>query len=176
MRRILYITLLVLILPISNINAQQNVNLNPYVGTWKYTNASTKEEFTVVLRETTYRYQNEPLEQCIVGIYIYKKNGQIIYDNSSQFTSNVSAIKMPIYAGTSVKSGTPSKLIFYVKDYGKMKNGSPKTSEGWLTLISSSNPKQLRWQPEEPEGVYVAEQAPIPGFSIPTDIILTKVE
>ena len=67
-------------------------------------------------------------------------------------------------------------LCLYVKDYGKMKNGSPKTSEGWLTLVSSSNPKQLKWQPEEPEGVYVAEQAPLPGFTIPTDIILTKVE
>jgi len=84
---------------------------------------------------------------------------------------------MPIYASPGADSEiNPTKLILYIKDYGKMKNGSPKTSEGWLTLISSSNPKQLRWQPEEPEGVYVAEQAPIPGFTIPTDIILTKVE
>ena len=71
MRRILYITLLVLILPLSNIRAQQNVNFSQYIGTWKYTNTSTKEEFTIKLRETTYRYQNGPLEQCLVGVYIY---------------------------------------------------------------------------------------------------------
>ena len=71
MRRLLFITLTILILPIANISAQQNVNLTPYVGTWKYTNSSTKEELTIKLRETTYRYQNGPLEQCLVGIYIY---------------------------------------------------------------------------------------------------------
>ena len=111
------------------------------------------------------------------SIYIYKKNGQVVHDNSDQLMSNISANKMPIYVSLGgYPEINPTRLCLSARDYGKMKNGLPKRSEGWLTLISSSNPKQLRWQPEEPEGVYVAEQAPIPGFSIPTDIILTKVE
>ena len=72
MRRLFYITLAILILPIVNINAQQNVNLSPYIGTWKYTNSSTKEELTIKIRETTYTYQGNTTK-CLVGIYIYKE-------------------------------------------------------------------------------------------------------
>ena len=176
MKKILYITLFILIFPISNIRAQQSANLTPYTGTWRYTNSATGEEFTIKLRETTYTYQNDPPKQCIIGVYIYKKSGQVIHDNSSEFMSNISATIMPIYASSSMKSGVPGRLILSVRDYGKMKNGLPKVSDGWLTLISLSNPNQLKWQPEEREAIYMMGDAPVPGFSVPVDIILTKVE
>ena len=84
---------------------------------------------------------------------------------------------MPIYVSPGgSKEVNPARLCLNVRDYGKIKNGLPKLSVGWLTLISSSNPNQLKWQPEEQEGMYMAGDAPIPGFSIPVDIILTKVE
>ena len=177
MKKILYITLFFLILPISNIRAQQSANLTPYTGTWRYTNSATSEEFTIKLRETTYTYQNDPPKQCIIGVYIYKKSGQVIHDNSSEFMSSISATRMPIYVSMGgSKEANPSRLCLYVRDYGKMKDGRPKLSVGWLTLISSSNPNQLKWQPEEQEAIYMMGDAPIPGFSIPVDIILTKVE
>ena len=177
MRRLFYITLAILILPIVNISAQQSVNLTPYVGTWRYTNSSTKEELTIKIRETTYTNSHGRSGQRLVGIYIYLKNGQTIHDNSNQFMSNISAIQMPIFASAGINSEiNPTKLILYVTDYGKMKDGLPKTSEGWLTLVSSTNPKKIRWQVEEPEGIYIAGTAPPIGFSIPTDVIFTKVE
>ena len=179
MKRILYIVIIILmlILPVSNISAQQNVNLSPYIGTWKYTNISTKEELIIKLRETTYTNPYGQTGQRLVGTYIYIKYDQTIHDNSSQFMSDLSAIQMPIFASAGVDSEpNPTRLILYVKDYGKMKNGLPKTSEGWLILVSSSNPRQIRWQVEEPEGLYIAGSAPPLGFSFPTDVIFTKVE
>ena len=180
MKRLFYITLAMLILPITNISAQQNVNLTPYTGTWKYTNPSTKEELTIKLRETT---QQVPqifgghIEKCLVGIYIYKKNGQVIIDNSSQFTSNKSPLEMPIYAGSSADDGRiPNTLSLSIEDYGKMKNGRPKSSDGLLVLISSSTPKKIQWQIKERRGTFFEEDMPPLGFTIPTDAIFTKVE
>jgi len=177
MKRLFYITLATLILPIVNISAQQNINYDFYIGTWRYTNTSMNEELTIKLREATYSVPQifgGHTKKCLVGIYIYKKNGQIIHDTSSQFTSNKPAIEMPIYASSSTTN--PSRLYLAIDDYGKMKNGVPKSGIGLLFLESSSNPKKIRWQIGESEGIYIAGEGPPLGFSIPTDLVFTKVE
>ena len=81
---------------------------------------------------------------------------------------------MPIYAASDTP--VPSKLFLSISDYGKMKNGVPKSGIGLLFLESSSNPKKIRWQIGESEGIYIAGEGPLVGFSIPTDVVFTKVE
>ena len=178
MKRLLYITLAILILPIVNIKAQQNIRYDSYIGTWKYTNSSTKEELTIMLKESSVKlpqiYGGHTIK-CLAGVYIYKKNGQIILDTSNQFTDNKPANEMPISASNSSNTD-PSKLVLSVRDYGKMKNGRPKTGSGLLISVSSTNPKKIRWQIGDSEGAYIAGTAPPVGFSIPTDVIFTKVE
>ena len=76
MRNLLYIILATLILPIVNISAQQNINYDFYIGTWRYTNTSMNEELTIKLRETTYSVPQifgGHTEECLVGIYIQEK-------------------------------------------------------------------------------------------------------
>ena len=176
MKRIIYITLAILILPIANINAQQNINYDFYIGTWRYTNTSTNEELTIKLRESTVTlppiYGGHTIT-CLAGIYIYKKNGQIIHDTSDQF-SNIPADEMPICVLKNTEN--PGRSTLSVRDYGKMKDGWPKSGSGLLILVSSTNPKKIRWMVETPEGTYTEETAPPIGFSIPTDVIFTKVE
>ena len=71
MKKIFYTTLTLLILSLSNINAQSNEDYSFYVGTWKYTNTTTGEEFTIRLRDTTVIDSFDYTSKTLVGIYIY---------------------------------------------------------------------------------------------------------
>ena len=175
MKKIFYITLIVLVLPIIDIHAQKSINYDFYIGTWRYVNTKTNEELTIKLRETTHQVPpifGGHIEECLAGVYIYKKNGQIIIDNSDQFMSNFHVFDMPIYA--SGDPPTPNRLFLGVRDYGKLWNGKPKGGIG-LIIIESNNPKKIRWQVGDSEGIWI-DEAPPAGFSIPTDAVFTKVE
>ena len=157
-----------------NAFAQNTANIDFYVGTWKYTNAQTGEEFTLQLRKTFNSYIS-----CwsVVGAYTYKKNGQIITDCMNQYSLNLDV--MPVYATNSSQTPSlvnPNKLWMFVTDYGKFcPNGENKrTYSNRLEIVSGGTPNKIRWVLENEEGDYLASEAPPNDFSIPTDIILTK--
>lgn len=54
----------------------QNINLDWYVGTWKYQNSANGEEFIIMLKKTQKLIHpafGEGTEDCLVGVYSYKK-------------------------------------------------------------------------------------------------------
>ena len=161
-----------------NITHGYGANLDFYVGTWRYTNTSTKEEFTIKLRKSVYTAYNTR-KDCVVGAYTYKKNGVVILDNMDKFTNNRSpGNSVPIYASNAkanISDSNPNELYLSVRDYGLVSDGVPKYGIGNITINSTGNPKKIRWVLEDPEGVYIKGDW-LPGFTIPTDIILTKIE
>ena len=154
----------------TNLYAQ---NLSSYEGTWRYTNASTNEEFTIKLRKTIgqFFWGNE---ECLVGSYIYKKNGVVIHDNMNMFNNNGDPTDMPILAQHVPNLG----LILFVHDYGMITRGKPKFADGSLVLIRENDGTvKLLWKLEEEEGAMLAGINDVPeGFTIPSDIALLKVQ
>ena len=156
----------------TNLTAQDN--LSSYEGTWRYTNTSTNEEFTIKLRKTIgqFSYGNE---ECLVGSYIYKKSGVVILDNMDMFNNNsVYPTKMPILV-----SPREGELILYVNDYGIITRGKPKFVDGWMGMlvVKPGETAKLTWKLEEVEGDIPDIISDVPrGFTIPDDIILTKVQ
>ena len=151
-----------------------SANLDFYVGTWVYSDPSIGEEFTVKLRKT-YRNDKYGINHCLVGAYTYKKDGQILSDCMAKFNDQVDALYMPIYATNSVLRQSlvnPNRLYMYLEDFVMRKT----TFSNEIEIISSTNPKQIHWILRNDEGEYETKDLPPDEFSIPTDVILTKVE
>ena len=165
-----------------NIRQWHSANLDFYVGTWRYTNTATNEEFTINLRKTVYISSLSMIrEDCIVGAYIYKKNGVLVLDNMDEFMVDRPIFPGPIYASNARETESavnPNKLRTTVQDYGILSPASerPKSGMGIITIVSVANPKQIHWTLEDPPGARIAGHSPPLGFSIPTDIVLTKIE
>ena len=155
-------------------------NLDFYVGTWRYTNATANEEFTIKLRKTAYTSPFMIKRDCIVGVYTYKKNGAVVLDNINEFMIDRSEFPGPIYATNARETAAavnPNKLETTVEDYGILTpaSGQPKYGRGSITIISMGTPKKIQWELKDTEGTYIVGYDPGTGFSIPTDIILTKI-
>jgi hypothetical protein len=150
-----------------------SANLDFYVGTWVYSDPSIGEEFTVKLRKT-YLYDKHGIEYCLVGAYTYKKDGQIVSDCMVKFNDQVDALYMPIYATNSVlhQGVNPNRLYMYLEDFVMRK----KTFSNEIEIISSTDPKKIHWILRNDEGEYETHELPPDEFSIPTDVVLTKVE
>ena len=157
-------------------NAQSyTANLEFYVGTWRYTNASTGEEFTIQLRKTSRIHAEDGTIDCLVGAYTYKKNGQIIVDCINQYNSQIDPLDMPIYATNSTSEASyvkPDRLYMNVIDIGKNKT----TYSNEILIISGTDPKKIRWILRNDEGEYETQDLPPTEFSIPTDIVLSKIQ
>ena len=149
--------------------------IDDYVGTWKYENPDSNEVFTIKLKKTIITTDNENFD-CIIGTYSYTKNGTIIEDNMPQFSSITNPYKAPICAKS--YSNDFSSLFLYFVDYKFKKD----TGSGKLSLILTRGGKyQLQWMLEEDEGaeIYLPdEEIPpyIPGWSVPENVVLVKVE
>jgi len=52
----------------------------------------------------------------------------------------------------------------------------PKSGDVTITIVSTSNPKKIRWELTDREGARISGYSAPMGFSIPTDIILTKID
>ena len=185
MRKIIYIFTL-LLLSVSSMHGQSieqwySTNLDFYVGTWRYTNTPTNEEFTIKLRKSVYTAYNIR-EDCVVGAYTYKRNGVVVLDNMNEYTKDRSmGVHVPIFASNASETASlsnPNRLRSEVEDYGILWPDSklPKSGQGIITIVSTVNPKKIRWELKDGEGPRIVGHHPPMGFSIPTDIILTKVE
>ena len=176
MKYINRIILLIAVMAVCSLADAQNysANLDFYVGTWVYSDPSIGEEFTVKLRKT-YRNDKYGINHCLVGAYTYKKDGQIVSDCMVKFNDQVDALYMPIYATNSVLRQSlvnPNRLYMYLEDFVMRKT----TFSNEIEIISSTNPKQIHWILRNDEGEYETKDLPPDEFSIPTDVILTKVE
>jgi len=157
-------------------------NIDFYVGTWRYENPQTGEEFILRLRKTS---RIIPLgtnaTEYVVGAYTYKKHGQIVTDCMNKFDQNLPVLDMPVCAtnsSTDPSSIDPNKLRMYVSDFGKFApNGDVKwTGSNELSIVSSTTPNQIHWILRNDRGPVLEDEMPPFEFSIPTDMILTRVQ
>ena len=151
----------------TNLYAQ---NLSSYEGTWRYTNTSTNEEFTIKLRKTVGQF-SWGSEECLVGAYLYKRNDTIVLDNMNMFNSNIEPDDMPILVFS-------NPIGLYVFDYGIITRGKPKFVGGSLVLIRENDGTvKLLWKLEDAKGAMLVGINDVPrGFTIPSDVALLKVQ
>lgn len=153
-----------------------DVTIDDYVGTWRYENPDSNEVFTIKLKKHTNTISQKEYD-CVIGTYSYTKNGVTIEDNMDQFNHLSRPYFSPIYA-ISYSNDFFSWLYLCFTDYAFKK----ETHSGRLSLIRARGGQfQLKWILEEEEGSFIYfedEEIPpyIPGFSVPEDVVLTKVE
>lgn len=147
-------------------------NLEAYSGTWEY--VSSNEVFRITLINGT-EDTDISFGSCLIGDYFYSKNN-IIFD--SYLLSNIPSIYNDITRKTiiifasngkfeSVSNANPNELYMFFYDKQRKK----RVAKGKIQLIS---PTQVRWLLEDDEGDYDEENWVEPGFSVPTNVIMTK--
>ena len=152
--------------------AQTEKNLKEFVGTWKYENPDSCEVFIIKLKTIV---DNIYETMYVYGNYSYSKNNLIIEDNLHQFDTLTNLALFPIILRPWYpSSSTKLTLDFFDETY---EYGSyPETS--FVELIDEKKETKLRWFMEI-GGIYVYEhdeEMPPNHFSVPSDVIFTKVE
>jgi len=149
-------------------------NIDAYVGIWEY--KSTTEIFRIIINKSTIDIADF-FADCLLGDYYYKKNNVVVndYDSGknipSTYTRETSS-NVIIYATNAFHceredrvTGNSLRMSFRDEYLNK------HTASGEIHLLS---PNSIRWILEEEEGEYVGEAPPL-GFSVPTDVIMTRV-
>lgn len=185
------IFLLVVILSGNNLLAQDYVKLHDfsnYIGTWKY--ETEHEVFIIKIKEVGYIYQfrNPTPVHYLVGAYKYVKEGVVVYDyldNLEKYIPenphNYKTRCMTFHA----KSGDIKELRVSYKDN---KTINTPTYDSYLRA-HTFNPDQLifhiepdMW--ERDTGAFdengnwhtITDPEKLNGFTIPTDMILNRIE
>ena len=150
-------------------------SLDLYVGTWKYENSETNEEFIIKLRKfdnyTTVLGSN--FGTVLIGEYYHSKNGIISYNNLdyvSTITTNDQAIRAPIRSFSINNDYNNLCLTVIDMTYYKATHGTLSFSLG------KENTNSLRWKIVEEEGDFDIGPDYIEGLSIPTEMTLIKIE
>ncbi|MGO4709577.1 DUF6705 family protein [Chryseobacterium sp. 2TAF14] len=146
--------------------------MDKYAGTWKWTNGS--REFTLTLIKQIKHHYHETgndnyYKDRIVGYYVYKENGIIIADTSSD--NNLSTdYGMKVMFILNCHSQIAS-IAF--EDYKKYKD--------FDVILESLSPTQLKMKMFEREhiitirdGVQIPAEMPQGGSTFPMEMILTK--
>lgn len=147
-----------------------STNLDSYVGEWEYKRAN--DVFRIHLKKgklNTSLFTGE----CLIGDYFYQSDG-VILDSylpnkiPNEITDNNKG-EIIIYANNGNSEIEKSKpnilyLLFQDKRYKK------SSFSCWMHLLSEN---QIRWYLVNDEGP--VDEDFIDGFSVPTDVILTKV-
>lgn len=147
-------------------------NLEFYKGAWEYT--SENETFRIYLRIGK-EDSMVSFGPCLIGDYYYSKNNVVLADYT---ISKIPAIDndsthslVIIYASNgkflSVNYANPNELYMYFYD----KQLKKRVASGKIQLISST---QIRWILKDDEGDYDSSDWVERGFSVPTNVILTK--
>ena len=161
--------------------------VDDFVGTWRYENNDTV--FTIVLKEGKYinDYYNNITSKStyIFGGYSLSVNGKMIDDYTSVNDTFNGALEynLPlqhIYIRAIKMYGCTNKFGFKFYDQRKRHFDGKGISGGNLTLLT---PNKLKWEINEELGIWRAtegcedcpEVSPI-GFSVPNNVVLTKVE
>ncbi len=172
------ITLLFLIS--TQLGYSQNTSVyDNYVGTWKWVDNQSQSEFMIILKKGSADWSRfgKGIKECIIGAYRYKKNGVIIVGNTGELSEQKRYSLYPI-----VILGDEHYMRLYVKDYTLQNGyGAYKDMQGGscVELIENGQNLQMRWivADDGHEQIYTDEKQTFPsGTSLPTNIILTKVE
>ena len=169
----------------SYVSLAQAYTINDYVGAWKYENNDTV--FTVVLIEgciNNGRSKSSIFEWQVFGGYSMVIAGKEI-DNYTYINSvfdkkkgyNPSLQQIYIYGSVLKDYSNYCSFIFY--DQRKKHFNGTGISGGSLTLLT---PNKLKWEIDEEAGIWFEiegcedcpEVSPI-GFSVPNNVVLTKV-
>ncbi len=150
-------------------------NLEVYQGAWEY--ISENEIFRIFLKIGK-EDSMVSFGPCIIGDYFYSKNNVVI-DNyviseiptiDNNLTHNSVIINASNGKYESVKYANPNELYMFFYDKQRKK----RVASGKIQLISST---QIRWILKDDEGVYTSDEKWVEsGFSVPTDVIMTKKE
>jgi hypothetical protein len=150
--------------------------LNPFIGTWKWTNGNS--EFTIVfVKKEMYNASglNNYYEDTIMGGYKYIENGIVIVNTlnfSTEFTLNDTSTYNN-YAPIISNIHSPfNRLSITITDKIKAKG-----CDADFTLINpGSGTITAQWKMRDREHWNINGQNPLPqGFSIPVNVILTKI-
>lgn len=158
--------------------------ISVWAGEWKYENDTTREVFIINLKCTEAVINNNPgIEHhftCVFkGSVYYLRNDTVVYDNRKIFDTLVFTgllkeidSRRPM-AELYVYQGRTNRPILNFYDVVHLRAGT-----GYPTLtVDEENTYRLHWKLRDQEGELYDEPMPIaPGFSIPTDVILTKVQ
>src|SRR5574344_2282816 len=171
--------LVLLFILVSFTSFAQTFPIDFCVGTWRYTNQTSGEVFTMKLKKCT-RYilpcWGGGTEECVTGAYIFSKNGRTIIDCMNMYSMSYKDVfDYPIII-LNINSTTAT---FSIKDYFKKNGwGKPKRfTDGQLTIISQ-NPPKIKVNIEESEGIYVIndnKEIFPEGITFPSEMILTKI-
>jgi len=171
------IILLLLVSPSMEAYSQRQIctkNIDAYVGIWEYKN--NEEIFRIIMKKGIV-YLSNVLTDCLLGDYYYKKGNIVVNDYNSgnnipdTYTRKTS-LNVIIYATNAFNCEykdrvDENRLYMHFSDINLNKH----TASGAIHLLS---PNSIRWILEEEEGEYVGEAPPL-GFSVPTDVIMTRV-
>ena len=157
------------------------MNLDFFVGTWKYENDQISETFTLRLRKVC-DTSNNVIYEAVAGAYThFRLDRRGVNCMNEFFSTSKSPVSMPVYATNDASDRNavnPNKLRMFVTDYGlRAPNGEAKRMyKNELLIVSKDTPNQIRWiLKDELDGEMLTEEVPPPGFTLPTDIILRKV-
>ena len=160
----------------NNLSYDPSKNLEAYVGTWEYRSGAELFQVTFVMGT---RYGVSFYSKCVIGGYLYTKNGQTIADYLSPISTvwnlKTQAEGYVKIMGTNALMQmyeadiTPNEIRIYFYDdvYKKY------TFRGSFTLMGVN---AARWVLKNDEGEYEASEAPSSAFSVPTNVVMKKIE
>ena len=167
-----YFALIITILLSIAATAQTERDLKEFVGTWKYENPDSCEVFIIKLKTIVHDIYET---KYVYGNYSYSKNNVTIEDNLHQFDTLSDLALFPIILRPWYPySSTKQTLRFSDRTYGY--NSCLDTS--FVELIDEKKETKLKWFMEI-GGTYVYEhdeEMPPNHFSVPSNVIFTKVE
>ena len=160
---------------------EQLYPIEDFVGTWQYVNSDTV--FTVKLVKGTEVHSPFQKGDVLYGGYTLEVNGEVIDDYSN--VNSVRDIRVsPPQQGIYITASTyrSPTVSFGVTFYDQRKKHFDGKGIGGCR-IEMLSPSKLKWKLDESLGISLAiegcedcpEVKPI-GFSVPTNVILTKVE
>ena len=148
-----------------------STNLDAYVGEWEY--KGENEVFRIILKRGLLRTSLQTGD-CLIGDYYYQSNGVVLdmYSPSKipAERNDSNKLNLVIYANNAnivKENSNPNVLYMLIRD----KRFAKRSFNCKIILLS---PTQIHWILENDEGPvdmdYNLE------FSIPTDLVLTKVK
>jgi hypothetical protein len=163
--------------PVSN-------DLSGFVGTWEY--RSDTELFQVVLKHGTSLIGKHTFG-CLIGGYFYQKNGVVAANYLDNIPTVVTSESLKTIKITGSSNNFTGKVKFVtVLGISFWDDGKERKHSGWGSKLEMVGPNTARWVLTEDEWVSAIDGAtgeytfggppPPEGFSVPTNVILTKVK
>ena len=145
-------------------------SLESFAGTWQY--ASGGEVFRIVLVKGTLN-ESDAYGDYLIGGYYYSKNGVVVYDCTHNIPTVYTDDSDDFYTGPAISGTngtfdpqvvTPNEARLWVSDYIYDKLGRAFVTLQNATTIHFELREVWGKEPDWPD-----------GFSIPTNVVLTKV-